>query len=49
MMDGIQKTVYLALFDLTEAVGDGKYGSDDNFDHEAFEDDLQDEVIRVTQ
>lgn len=48
-MDGIQKTVHLALKNLAANVKDGKYGRDDEFDGDAFINDVEDDIIRVTQ
>lgn len=39
-MDGIQYTVYLALNNLAQKVADGAFGKDDDFDAEAFGEDL---------
>ena len=40
-MEGIQKTIHEALVDLAQKVRDGFYGRDDDFDAEAFCDDIQ--------
>jgi hypothetical protein len=48
-MEGIQKTVHDALVYMTGCVRDGRYGEDDNFDSESFQEDLDDNVVQVTE
>ena len=40
-MDGIQKTLVLALTEMAAAVRDGKYGKGDAVDADAFREDLE--------
>ncbi len=39
-MEGKQKTVYEAIMEMASKVLDGMYGKDDDFDVEAWRDDL---------
>lgn len=48
-MDGIQKTVCEGLNYLANCVKDDRYGKDDDFDRDSFLDDLQDQVVGVTE
>ncbi len=48
MMDGIQKTVAIALRYLAQTVEEARYGTGDDFDRETFLEDLQD-VINLTE
>lgn len=48
-MDGIQKTVALALRKMADDVEQGKYGEDDDFDPEPFEADVEDDVFLVDE
>ncbi len=47
-MDGIQKTIYLALMELAEEVKNEKYGTGDLFDMDReFYDAIYDDIIDV--
>lgn len=46
-MTGIQDKIWDALWDLIEAVEEGKFGKDDDFDRDAFEAEFDDEVLVI--
>ena len=47
-MDGIQKSIYLALYELATSVEEGKYGKGDDFDAGALEEDIESQVMMLT-